>query len=264
MYPDVDWVLQTAKSSSEQINQVETMLAQDIDALVILSMESAPLTPVGEKAKERGVYIVSVDRGFTKPIADLFIEGDNAAFGRKSAEFVVQKLGGTGKIVVLEGISSTVNTDRVEAAKEVFSVNPGIQVLDSQPGEWNRKKAHDVMQSLLSKHPQIDAVWAQDDDMALGVEQAIKEAGRTDIKWILGGAGMKDIVKRVMDKDPMFPANITYPPSMIATGIHMAVSNLRDGKKDKVRQFMPRHVKIDVELITPENANDHYFPDSVY
>jgi ribose transport system substrate-binding protein len=99
--------------------------------------------------------------------------------------------------------------------------------------------------------------------MALGVEQAMKEAGRSGA-WILGGAGMKEIVKRVMDKDPLYPANITYPPSMIATGIHMCVASLRDGKKDEVRKFMPRHMLLDVELITPENAKDFYFPDSVY
>jgi ribose transport system substrate-binding protein len=82
--------------------------------------------------------------------------------------------------------------------------------------------------------------------------------------WILGGAGMKDVVKLVMDKDPMVPADITYPPSMIAAGIHTAVGVLRDGNKDKVMQFMPKHLMIDVELITPENAKNYYFADSVY
>jgi ribose transport system substrate-binding protein len=128
---------------------------------------------------------------------------------------------------------------------------------------WNKEKALNVMQTFLLKHPQIDAVWAQDDDMALGVEQALKEAGRDKNIWILGGAGMKDIVKRVMDGDAMYPADITYPPSMIAVGMQKAVSILRDGR-DKVMQFMPRHMMLDVEMITPENAKDFYFPESVF
>jgi len=99
--------------------------------------------------------------------------------------------------------------------------------------------------------------------MALGVEQALKEAGRTNV-WQLGGAGMKDIVKRVMDKDPMYPADVTYPPSMIAMGMHLAVSALRDGKQTEKAQFTPKHLLLDVELITPENAKDYFFADSIY
>lgn len=264
LYPDVEWSFATADSPTKQISDIESMLVKGLDGMVILATESAPITPVAKQVKERGVLLVSVDRGFLEPVADLFIEGDNKAFGRKSAQFIVEKLGGRGKIVVLEGIPSTVNTDRVSAAMEVFKTTPGIEILDNQSGMWNREKALNVMQTMLVKHKQIDAVWASDDDMALGVEQAMKEAGRTDIKFILGGAGMKDIVKRVMDKDPMFPANVTYPPSMIATGIHQAVSMLRDGKREEIRKFMPRHVLIDVDLVTPENAQEFYFPDSVY
>jgi ribose transport system substrate-binding protein len=166
--------------------------------------------------------------------------------------------------VVLEGIPSTVNTARVDAAAEVFAQYPDIRILGQQTGMWNREKAHEVMKSFLVQFDNIDAVWAQDDDMALGVEQALDEAGGNEQVWILGGAGMKDIVKKVMDRDPRYPADITYPPSMIAVGIHMCVGNLRDGKREQVSQFMPRHLVLDVDLVTPENAAHYYFPDSVY
>src|SRR5690606_33810166 len=101
--------------------------------------------------------------------------------------------------------------------------------------------------------------------------------------WIMGGAGMKDIVKRVMDKDPMYPADITYPPAMIAAGIHAAVAELSGKGLPAAAERMPehlgitpeqldvqpgadgqRHVKLDVHLITPDNAEKYYFPDSVY
>ena len=75
---------------------------------------------------------------------------------------------------------------------------------------------------------------------------------------------MKDIVQRVMNNDKMYPADITYPPSMIATGMFLCYSNLRDGGKDALKPFMPKHLMLDVELVTPENAKDFYFKDSIY
>ncbi len=269
LHPEIDWVYATALNPEKQTADIEDMLVKGVDALVILATESAPLTPVAMKAKEKGVFIVNVDRGFLpgkdgQPIADIFLEGDNKAFGRKSAEFMVEKLGGKGNIVILTGIPCTVDTDRTTAALEVFKRYPDIKVLSQQPGFWSREKALGAMENLLVKYPKIDAVWASDDDMLLGARQAIEEAGRAKQMWLLGGAGMKDVVKMVMDKDPMVPGNITYPPSMIATGIHTCVSTLRDGKKDEVMKFMPRHLLIDVELITPQNAKNYYFADSVY
>jgi ribose transport system substrate-binding protein len=262
--PDVEWLFQTAETPDKQIQDIENMMTQGVDGLVVLATESAPLTPIAKQAHENGILIVNVDRGFLEPVADIFLEGDNASFGRKSAEFIVDRLDGKGKVVILEGIPCTVNTARVDAAMEVFNANPGIEIVGRDTGMWNRQKSLDVMQNILVQAPEIDAVWASDDDMALGAEQAIVEAGRQDEMWILGGAGMKDIVKRVMDKDPMYPADITYPPSMIATGIQMAVSVLEDGNREEIMKFMPQHLLIDVELILPENAKRHYFPDSVF
>lgn len=261
--PDIDWVIQDAKEPGAQISDLENMKAQGVDAIVILATESAPLTPAAKKLHESGIMIVNVDRGFTEPVADVFIEGDNRAFGRKSAEYIVKKLGGKGKIAILRGIPSTVDTARYEAAMEVFKAAPGIQVAASDSGMWNREKAEKVVQNMLVSNPQLDAIWASDDDMALGAENALKAAGREKSVWMLGGGGMKDVVKRVMDKDALFPADITYPPSMIGFGIQTAAGVLRAGK-DKALKYTPRHVVLDLDLITPENAKDYYFPDSIY
>lgn len=264
LYPDIEFDLQTADTPEKQVSQIETMLTKGMDGLVVLAVESAPLTPIAKQVHEKGVLLVNVDRGFTEPVADVFIEGDNKAFGRKSAEYMVKKLNGVGNIVILEGIPSTVNTDRVNSAMEVFKANPGIKIVGQQSGKWSKDEALKVMQTILQKEAKIDAVWASDDDMALGVEIALKEAGRTDQMWILGGAGMKEVVKRVMDGDKLFPADITYPPSMTAVAVQKAASILQGGNRDKIMKFMPRHIVIDVDIITPENAKDFYFPDSKY
>jgi ribose transport system substrate-binding protein len=265
LYPQVEWQYQTADNAERQAAQIDAMVVKGVDALVILAHNSEALTPTAERVKEKGVFIVNVDRGFTKPVADIFLEGDNKSFGRKSAQFVAQRMGGKGNLVILQGISgTTVNADRVAAAMEVFKGFPDIKILDSQPADWSREKGLSVMKTFLTKHPKIDAVWAQDDDIMMGAIQAIKEAGRDKEMWILGGAGMKEAVKMVMDKDAMVPANITYPPSMVAMGVHLAVSTLRDGKQAEKMKFTPRHLMIDVDLITPDNAKDYYFPESVY
>ena len=267
LHPEIEWTIATAETPEKQVSDIETLMAKKVDALVILATESAPITPVAEEAHNRGILVVNVDRGFLKPVADIFIEGDNKAFGRKSAEFMVSKLGGKGKavgnIIVLEGIPCTVNTDRVTAALEVFKAEPGIKIVGQQAANWNRQKALEVTETLLQKAGKVNAIWASDDDMALGAEQALNEKGVEGV-WILGGAGMKDIIKRVMNKDPMFPGNITYPPSMIATGMELAAGVLIGGKRQEKMRYMPQHLMIDVDLVTPENAAKYYFPSSVY
>lgn len=264
LYPDVEWIHKPAADPQKQIADVEDMMVKGIDGLVILCTESAPLTPVARKVHEKGIFIVNVDRGFTEPVADIFLEGDNKAFGKKSAEFIAKKMNGKGNLVILTGIPCTVDTDRVTAGLEVFKQYPEIKILGQQPAMWNREKGLSVMENFLTKNPKIDAVWAQDDDIALGAIKAIKERKRDKEMWVFGGAGMKDVVKMVMDKDPLVPADITYPPSMIAAGIHQAAAVLRDGHRKEVMEFMPRHLMMDVELITPENAKEFYFADSVY
>ncbi len=261
-HPEADFMLQTAKGPEEQIASIDAMLAKKIDGLVILATESAPLTPKASEVHEKGVFIVNVDRGFLKPVADIYIAGDNEEFGRKSAEFMAERMGKKGNLVILEGIPCTVNTERVDAAKKVFAKFPDIKILDSQSGMWNQTKAYEVMQGFLVKHKQIDAIWGGDDDMALGAEKALKQSGRDKNIWILGGAGMKDIVKRVMDKDPMYPADITYPPAMIATGIDTAVKALKARKPGD--KFEPKKVVQKLDMILPDNAKDFYFPDSIY
>ena len=284
-YPDIEWVYATANEPGKQTSDIEDMMTQNINGLVLLATEPNALGEVAKKVKERGIFLVSVDRGSEKltPIVDVFLEGDNKAFGRKSAEYIVDRLKGKGKIVILRGIPSSVDTDRYEAAMEVFKANKGIEVLAAQTGMWNQQKALEVMQSYLASYPKIDAVWASDDDMAIGAEKAIKEAGRINQMWILGGAGMKDIIKRVMDKDPIYPADITYPPAMIAAGIDIAVAHLKDGNITAAAGKSPEHlgitkeqldqaaaqqgrkkITIDVFLVNPENASKYYFPESVF
>ncbi len=285
-YPEIEWRFQRAAGGDQQVAHIEAMLAAGIDALVFLPEDAGTVLRAIREAKRQGVYVVSVDRGLEEDIADLYLAGDNRAFGRIAAEFMVEKLGGEGRIVILRGKSVPIDTERYEAAMEVFRQHPGITVVATQRGEWNAAISQEVMDTVLAAHDRIDAVWASDDDMALGVERALRARGRADELWVLGGAGMKDVVRRVADGDPLFPANVTYPPSMTATAIHLAAAEvLYDGDETRVADRIPPHapvdrdlllssrdqrpagqreLRIDIHLITPDNAEAFYFPDSPF
>jgi ribose transport system substrate-binding protein len=178
---------------------------------------------------------------------------------------MAKEMGGKGKLVVLEGIPCVINTERVEAFKKVMENYPDIQILDSQPAYWQTQKGLEIMENYLQKYKEIDAVWAGDDDVLKGVLQAYKESGRSDVKLFLGGAGSKVMVKKTMDGDKLVRANVTYPPSMAATAISLAVLGIRGRSLEGFyQQKVPSKVVLAAELITQENAKDYYVPDSVF
>lgn len=258
-YPQLDFVLATASDPAKQVNDIEDMVAtRNIDALVVLPFESEPLTGPVQNVKASGAWITVVDRGPSQEgIEDLYVAGDNPGFGRVSGEFMASALPEGGKIVVLRGIPTTIDNERVEGFQAAIE-GKNIEVLGMEHGDWNRDKSFTVMQDFLSKHPQIDAVWASDDDMAVGALGAIEAAGRDDIKFVLGGAGMKEMIKRTMDGDAMIPANVTYPPSMISTAIEITAVGLVS-QAPVSGDFIIGSV-----LVTPENAENYYYPDSPF
>lgn len=249
----------TAKDSTEQVNQIETLLSKGIDALVVLPHEPGPLTNVCASVKEAGKLLVVVDRGLTRAVADIDVVGDNPGFGRVCGEQLAKALGGQGTVVIMEGVPCQVNTDRVEAFKAVMAGNPGIQVLDSQPANWDTAQGLKVMEAFLQKYPKIDAVWTGDDDVLLGALKAYEESGRSDVKCFIGGGGNKLINKKVLDRDPLVPVNVTYPPKMIYVGVEQAIAALNGETAD-----LPKKLVVPADVITPENAAEFYFPDSIY
>ena len=259
-YPGVKVTVKTAGSASEQANQVQDLVtANKIDTLIILPFESAPLTQPVAQVKNKGVFVTVVDRGLTDPKAqDAYVAGDNPGFGKVAAEYMVKALGGKGDVVILRGIPTVIDNQRVDAFNAVMKANPGMKVLDAKHGNWNRDDAIKVMQDYLTRFKHIDAVWASDDDMAVGVQKAIEQAKRTDIKLVLGGAGSKDYIKKVMDGDKIVTADVTYSPSMIADAMKLTAAARVKGTK------MPETTIIPSVLITKENAKQYYVPDSPF
>ena len=259
-YPGLKVTVKTAGSAAEQANQVQDLqTASKIDTLVILPFESAPLTQPVAQVKAKGVFVTVVDRGLTDPAAqDAYVAGDNPGFGKVAGEYMAKALGGKGDVVVLRGIPTVIDNQRVDAFNAVIKANPGMKVLDAKHGNWNRDDAFKVMQDYLTRFPKIDAVWASDDDMAVGVQKAIAQAKRNDIKLVLGGAGSKEYIKKVMDGDKIVTADVTYSPSMIADAMKLTAAARVKGEK------MPATTIIPSVLITKENAKQYYEPKSPF
>jgi len=259
-YPGLTVTIKTAGSAAEQANQIQDLqTANKIDTLVILPFESAPLTQPVAQVKAKGVYVTVVDRGLTDPSAqDAYVAGDNPGFGKVSGEYMAKALGGKGNVVVLRGIPTVIDNQRVDAFMAVMKSHPDIKVLDAKHGNWNRDDAFKVMQDYLTRFKQVDAVWASDDDMAVGVQKAIEQAKRSDVKLVLGGAGSKEYIKKVMDGDKAVTADVTYSPSMIADAMKLTAAARVKGEK------LPPSTIIPSVLVTKDNAKQYYFPDSPY
>lgn len=262
---EIEFTLTTSADPASQVSAVEDMMTKEIDGLVILPHDSAPLTPVCEEAIKAGIYTVVIDRALIKDIADVYIAGNNPGLGKVSAEWLAKELGGKGKIVAMGGIPCVIDKERNDAFKAVMAKYPDIEILDFQPANWSTQKGLELMENYLQKYDEIDAVFCQDDDVLVGVLQAYEESGRDDVKVIMGGAGSKLVIKKIMDGDPLVKSTVTYPPSMAATAVSLCVYGLRNERLNGFYQNkIPSKIILAAELITKDNAKEYYVEESVY
>lgn len=259
LHKNIQIIVKTATGPSDQVSGLQELVAaQQINALVILPYESGPLTDPVRKVKEKRVFVTVVDRALSdNSIHDLYVAGDNPGMGKIAAQYLIDRLRGQGDIVVLRGLPTVIDDQRFDTFMELIK-NTQIKVLDSKYANWKRDDGFKVMQDFLTRFPKIDAVWAQDDDIALGVLDALRKTKREKELFVVGGGGMKEMVKRVLNKDALVPIDIEYPPSMIANAIELTA--LRYTAKLPINGTYI----LDSPLITPENAAQYYFPDSPF
>jgi ribose transport system substrate-binding protein len=259
LHKNLQVIVKTATGASDQANSLEDLVAtQQINALVILPYESAPLTDPVREVKKKGVFITVVDRALTdSSIQDLYVAGDNPGMGKIAAQYLIDKLGGKGDIVVLRGLPTVIDNQRFDTFMGLIK-GTQIKVLDSKYANWNRDDGFKVMQDFLTRFPKIDAVWAQDDDIALGVLDALRQANREKELFVVGGGGMKEVIKRIQNKDALIPVDIVYSPSMIANAIEITALHFT-AKLPVNGTYI-----LDSPLVTPENAAQYYFPDSPF
>jgi len=260
--PSLEFLFVTADNVTKQANDIEDLIQKGIDALIVFPFD-ASVTSVVEKAYKAGVYVLVMDRGTSKPVYDMYLSNDDEGYTRTGTEWLSKQLDYKGNLVIIEGIPCPINTVRIESIKKVAAQYPGMKILDSQPGEWNKQKALAVMENYLQKYKKIDAVYTADDDMMLGALQAYRESGRKDIKYFLGGGCDKNVIKWIMDdSNPLVKANVTYPPDQCATAVSLAVMGARGQNFEGLYQKkLPIRIILSAELVTKENAAAYYFPE---
>lgn len=258
-HPEAKIVVKTSPDPASQANAIQDLAVQGLDALVILPTDPDQLVNAIKEVKAAGTFVTIVDRAPSvndNTVRDLYVAGNNPALGQVAGEYIKANTP-NAQVVVIRGMPIPIDQQRQDGFDKGIA-GSGVKVLDRQFGNWNRDDAFKVMQDFLTKHPKIDVVWCQDDDMAVGVLEAIQQAKRTDIQYVVAGAGSKDMIKKVMDGDKMIPVDILYPPAMIGTAMELTTAAI-------FNQIPVRGTyTLDATLVTKDNAKSYYFPDSPF
>ena len=170
------------QKQENQIKALRAFIAQRVDAIILAPVVETGWEPVLREAQRAKIPVVLVDRGVDVSDDSLFatlVASDFVAEGRLAGEWLAERLGGEGKVVELQGTPGAAPAiDRRAGFREAISAHPGIEVIKSQSGDFTRAKGKEVMEAFLkAEGDQIDAVYAHNDDMALGAIQAIEQAG---------------------------------------------------------------------------------------
>lgn len=258
-HPGLNVIVKTAPDPATQANSVQDLVTRGINALVILPSDPDPLVNAIKEVKNKNIFVALVDRAPStndNSVRDLYVAGNNPALGATAGEYI-KKNTPNAQVVVIRGLPIPIDQQRQDGFDKAIS-GSNVKVLAKQFGNWNRDDAFKVMQDYLTKFPKIDVVWCQDDDMAVGVLQAIDQAKRTDIQYVIAGAGSKEMVKKVMDGDKLIPVDVLYPPAMVATAMELTAANFYNQAPVRGSYIL------DATLVTKANAKDFYFPDSPF
>ncbi|MRH44540.1 substrate-binding domain-containing protein [Aquibacillus halophilus] len=240
----------TADNPADQTSNVEDLIAQGVDAIVMLPIESEALSPVAATVKDAGIPLVIVDRELTNDAATVIVKGDNTGIGINAGEYFVEQLGGSGKVVEIAGPSSSVTNQRSEGFRQSIE-GSDIEIIASQNGEFSTETSLQVMENVLTAQSEIDAVYTQDDGMALGVIQAIKEANRTDIQFVTGAGGAKEVYE-IIQEDGLVKATFLYSPLMVKDAVVIG-ADLANGEEAESAE-----VVIPATQISEDNVEEHY------
>ena len=238
----------------KQMQIVENMIQTGIQALAITPSGSREIVSALVKARDAKVPIIVVDtRVDAKAAADAgvrtetFVGSDNYDGGRIAGEYLVKAAGGTAHVGILEGIPGHETGDsRLRGFRDAVKNAAGVTIVASQPANWERDQGFNVFQNMLQAHPEIDAVFACSDLMALGAIEAIAAAGRTGKIRVIGFDALDD-AKKAISAGTMEASVAQFPSEMGRVAIESAVKVIHGEK-------VPEGIKVKLELVTKDNV----------
>ena len=204
-----------ADDNRKQAEDVHYFIDKGVDLLIISANEAAPMTPIVEEAYQKGIPVILVDRKILSDKYTAYIGADNYEIGRAVGNYIASSLKGKGNVVELTGLGgSTPAMERHQGFMAAISNYPDIKLIDKADAAWEREPAEVEMDSMLRRHPKIDAVYAHNDRIAPGAYQAAKKAGREKEMIFVGidalpgkGNGLELVLDNVLDATFIYPTN---------------------------------------------------------
>jgi ribose transport system substrate-binding protein len=225
-YPNVELVVTDGQNqASKQVSDVESLIVRQPKVLIISPLTAEALTPVVERALAEGIPVVTLDR-MVDTCVSVHVGAENLPIGRQAAEFLAEKLNGKGQIIEIQGTAgASATVDRHNGFAEVLANYPNLKVVAEQTADYLREPATSFMEDMLQRFGpgEIDAVYAHNDEMALGAIEAIKDAGRLDEILVVGIDGQETAFESV--KAGEMAATFIYPfvaPEGIITAYQLA------------------------------------------
>ncbi|ABR73577.1 D-ribose ABC transporter substrate-binding protein [Actinobacillus succinogenes] len=222
-------VLDSQNDPSKELSNVEDLTVRGAKVLLINPTDSAAVSNAVAIANRNKIPVITLDRGAAKGEVVSHIASDNVAGGKMAGDFIAQKLGDGAKVIQLEGLAGTsAARERGEGFKQAIEAHK-FDVLASQPADFDRTKGLNVTENLLASKGSVQAIFAQNDEMALGALRAISAAGKKVL--VVGFDGTEDGVKAV--KSGKLAATVAQQPELIGSlGVETADKILKGEKVD--------------------------------
>lgn len=235
-------VVDAADDSGKQAAGIDDLLQQKVKVLLINPTDSEAAAASVNRATQAGIPVVSIDRSVQGADVAAHIASDNVAGGKMAADFIVSKLPQGGEMVELEGIpGSSAARERGQGFHDVMDKQQAIKIVAKQPADFDRTKGLTVMENILQSHPNIKAVFAHNDEMALGAVKALEAANKKDV--IVVGFDATDDAQAAVKAGTM-AATIAQKPAKIGElGVSTAQKII---KGETVEKSIP----VELELVT--------------
>jgi ribose transport system substrate-binding protein len=233
---------------AEQVNLVEQMVAQQVQAIVIAPADSKAMVSALKRAKAAGILVINIDNKLDADVlkqANLtvpFVGPDNRAGARKVGEALAKQLKAGDNVAIIEGIPTAFNGQQRRMGFEDAMKAAGMKVVSVQSGDWEMEKANSVASALLSEHADLKAILCDNDNMALGAASAVKSAGKTGSVLIVGFDNISAL-RPLLDKGEIVATADQHGDQLAVFGIEAALKILKG-------QAPPADQTTAVDLIT--------------
>jgi ribose transport system substrate-binding protein len=262
-FTNIKVIVTDAKGDAQKLtSDVEDVLAQNVDGIILSGawLESAP--EVLDAVKRAKVPLVLVDRMFTGPSSDQYtswVGPDNLAIGRQVGAYIAKRLKGAGTVVILKGgpADNSIGYNRTNGVLSELKKTKIVTIAAPNYGGWSSDGGFKLMEDMLAKYKNIDAVFAENDSMALGAQKAISDAKRSDKIFICGVDGEKAALEQISRKTN-YAATGLNSSDQIGRASFGRIMAIIAGAASEKNTVMPS------PIITAENVARFYFPESVF